>query len=237
LKGFLPLSPPFIQDRQLYLDERFPDHDFTKGYPTFILFYWINDSLQFRGFNTSSDGKLPLIQIIPNLMGIASYQLKGNEEILNYRLAGDFIIRDSIAVEERVVSLQKIINADMDLSANLVSKEKELDSYIIKNMDSSLQLPDSIAIDFKTDFDSQNIGSGVGVYLESFLSAMANYMGKPVLCDLPYNDKDFPKWGITFHNYPSKNEEVSKQFISIVSEKTGFKFEETKVKKNVLFVE
>lgn len=228
------VAPPFLPSRLVYYRYDSPGQAeaIPRG-PDNMYFLWSEgEGLKTLGM---AFGKSDLRMVLSVLAGIYHYEVEGDQELLKTKSEGDFIIREDLPLDKRVVRLEDIFQRDLQLPVRMTFREVSRDVIVVSgNYRYHTPLPgqpDSIKIYGKTFEDG---GGGSSGDFQSFLeSGVGEYIGRWVVNEVETPPEGTLRWSWSYQKGP-KEEELALQHLT---EQTGLTFKDQARRVRVLFVE
>jgi len=176
---------PFIPERQIYATQELHYHSSTNPPPPgYMSFFWDNGRLRNWALMMSKGGLSTVLDDI----GLQRYEYKIESEKL-HQLDGDWIIREKVSKEEKVLALEKIIQKELDPNITFKKQKANCDSIIVKGQYKHVPLknvdnPNGIYIytDSWKDFPGpEPVGGGGTRNLADMLKMVGGYFNRWVV--------------------------------------------------------
>jgi uncharacterized protein (TIGR03435 family) len=254
------VAPPFPPIRMEYYRTGHPSQsEAIKEGPSAMVFLWTDGKLRNWGmtFGDSADPGYNLTGGLDSLLDIKSQQIDGPSELLETRLAGDWVIREGADQAAVLKQLQDILQNEFLLPVKLEFREVEREVYVARGEYELTPLPgqegqgklilndetittDEIQI-FGTDLvPNSGAGGGTGEF-EEFLSWLGRWIGTPIVSEVDLKPTNQVSWHL-HERSPSTEQSRSKDHdptlvLGNITLQTGLTFTLEKRPVRILFVE
>jgi beta-lactamase regulating signal transducer with metallopeptidase domain len=207
------VAPPFPPIRMEYYRTGHPSQsEAIKEGPSAMVFRWGDGKLKNWGmtFGDSADPGYNLTGALDALLDIKSQQIDGAHELLNTRLAGDWVVREGADQESVLKQLQEILQNEFKLPVKLEFREVDRDVYVARGEYNLTPLPgqegqgkliltdETITTDEIQIFGTQlvpNSGAGGGTgEFEEFLGWLGRWIGTPIVPEVDLKPTNQVSW-------------------------------------------
>jgi Protein of unknown function (DUF3738) len=178
-------------------------------------------------------------------MGLYSYEVEGDPELLKSKIGGDWIVRDRVPAEQLVQPLAAIIQRAIRQRITLELRQVERDVVVARGRYHSSPLPDHAEDEIeiyareiaKEDDDR---GGGAGVF-PAFLRSMAEWIGRPIVNEVDIPPKKNIAWHYNQREAPTekarRDDREGALVLKHLAEQTGLTFTREKRSIRILFVQ
>ncbi len=126
------------QIRELFKREKMdpPEAEVNRDYTNYwTKFGWKND-WTVAGQTTQSTSVKPdvgvsLARVLDATVGLARIRIEGEEDLLERKITGDFVVRAGANPDKLIVALEKLLRKECDFPVSLAYVEKERDVYVL----------------------------------------------------------------------------------------------------------
>jgi hypothetical protein len=254
------VAPPFPSIRMEYYRTGHPSQsEAIKEGPSAMVFRSRDGTLRNWGmtFGDSADPGYNLTGVLDALLDIKSQQIDGARELLETRLAGDWVIREGADQEAVVKQLQQILQNEFSLPVKLEFREVEREVYVARGEYELTPLPgqegkgtliltdetittDEIQI-FGTELvPNSGAGGGTGEF-EEFLGWLGRWIGTPIVSEVDSKPTNQVSWHL--HERSPSNEQSRGEdhdpilVLGNITLQTGLTFNLEKRPVRILFIE
>ncbi len=254
------VAPPFPPIRMEYYRTGHPSQsEAIEEGPSAMVFRWTGGKLRNWGmtFGDAADPGYNLTGVLDALLDIKSQEIDGPRELLDARLAGDWVIRAGADQAEVVKQLQSILQNEFSLPMKLEFRDVERDVYVARGEYELTPLPgqegkgkliltdetittDEIQI-FGTELvPNSGAGGGTGEF-EEFLGWLGRWIGTPIVAEVDLKPTNQVSWHL-HEKSPSTDQSRSEDHDPIlvlgnITLQTGLTFTLEKRPVRILFVE
>ena len=178
------IAPPFIPERRnYYVNEHSSQASAISTSPSIFIFHW-NGKL--KNWGLSFGRKPDLNSILDSVLRLKSFEYDGPEELLDLPLPGDWIIRDEVSQETKLMALEQLITHE--LGRNIQFEKRTVERQVIVATGSFKFIPLSMApnkdrVYMFSDKFEPNAGGGGGTAksVAEFLTAIGNRVEVPIV--------------------------------------------------------
>jgi uncharacterized protein (TIGR03435 family) len=207
------VAPPFPPIRMEYYRTGHPlQSEAIKEGPSAMVFRWSDGKLNNWGmtFGDSADPGYNLTGVLDALLDIKSQQIDGPRDVLETRLAGDWVIREGASQESALNQLQEILQNEFKLPVKLEFREVDREVYVARGEYNLTPLPgqegkgkliltdETIETDEIQIFGTQlvpNSGAGGGTgEFEEFLGWLGRWIGTPIVSEVDLKPTNQVSW-------------------------------------------
>lgn len=174
-------APPFHPGRIVYYHQTQPSSAIRsdRKEPDHYFFRWRKNRLVSNSGATFGVGTLQVL--ISLLLDFQRHEMEGDEEMLNSRIRGDWIIREGVPDEKILVGMEKILRSQLRIPAKLSVKELDREVFVAKGDFQLKPIGDSDRIEvFGKTLVSKGGGGGSGD-LDNFLRGVSRFIRQRVV--------------------------------------------------------
>ena len=238
------IAPPFIPERLDYFVNEDPIQAAVGPEPnppdTFFL-HWDGEVLKNWGSGFMGGRGLSLEGVLRYILGLASFEYAGPEELLDLEIPGDWIVRPSASIEEKLSALTQISSQDLNrpflFERSTVEREVLVTSGVFSLRPLEGQDPHELLmylhkeqLDPNSPEYEEGGGGGLAESIDEFMRELGNRVGIPVQNEVS-NDIGFElHYRHLSSTYLLKQKDANKKARQIksllenISEQTGLEF-------------
>jgi hypothetical protein len=242
------INPPRPPGFAVWYKTAGPGRGYGGGAPEYdaMVFNWSATNELRLSWHMMGNPQGSTIRELPTLlkMGLRSYEIDGDPELLNTELDGDWIVRDGVAPEDLVKPLQAILQRAVRLRITVALRRVEREVVVARGRYRASPLPGHAEgqIEVYAREVAQDHGWGSGnASFPGFLENLAEWFRRPVFNEVESAPKGMIQWR---HNERRGSEEEAQRrdgdltlILRHLEEQTGLTFAHEKRPVRVLFVE
>lgn len=259
-KDLLRVAPPFPTIRMNYYRTGHPGQsEAIPTGPASMVFRWSEGRLKNWGMNFagSIDDGYSLESLLNALLEIKPQRISGPRDLLEQRIAGDWVIRSGVSDERAVKQLETILRSKLSLPVSMEFKEVKRQVYVARGKYRHTPLPggksketliltdetlttDRIEIYGKQLVPDSGAGGGTGEFGE-FLEWLGNWVGTPIVAEVDAPPESQLSWHLharsPFTQQMRDEDRDPKLVLTNITAQTGMTFTMEQRPVRILFVE
>ena len=248
------VPPPFPAKRtELYRQGFGPRRDgFPRG-PIMNVFQWNRQKLEFKSAHVAggpdwetlaNDGES--LKAILSSLGVQLQRIEGNDQILDQKIPGDWVIRSGTTNDQVVKQLDAILRKELSLLIRMEFREVKRQVYVMEGTYRFTPVPGEEKTTNEIQVYSQELipnsgaGGGSGTFTE-FLNALSNWISTPLVSEIKTPPAGKVAW--SFHARGEFTKEMFAEdrepaaVLANITAQTGLTFRKDEKPIRVLFVE
>lgn len=228
---------PFLPARLVY--QRAKDGDTGRPVPENWFFVWNGELRGARRAYGQGTG-WAIRDILRLLVDIYPQEIEGDDDLLNRRILGDFIVREGLPSEKTVSLFELVLRRDIKIPVRMTFREVPREVIVARGKYRFTPVPgragDTIEIYDERLLTPSRIGGGGGGSgdLATFLRSVGWYLNDRVVNEV----EGPPKGNLNWHeNFAAEGIKVPELVLQHLTEQTGLTFTKETRRVRVLFVE
>ncbi len=228
---------PYLPGRLVYQREK--EGDAGRPVPENWFFVW-NGGLRGERRAYGQGTGWPLRDILRLLAGIHPREIEGDDELLNRRLLGDFIVREGLTPEKIVSLFEPILRRELKLPVKMTFREVPREvivargKYEFRPISGSPRDTIEIYGERLTTLPQEGGRYADSADIGEFLSWVGEYLDRRMVSEVESPPEASLKWHENFREEGRKAPELVLQHLT---EQTGLRFAKETRRVRVLFVE
>jgi hypothetical protein len=186
-------------------------------------------------------GHTPLSFVVDSLleMAVERQEIEGDPELLNSPIDGDWIVRESIPVENVLPRLEEILRKECKLPVKLRFDQAEREVIVVKGTYQLAPTSDRKAIRVYGKVLTERPGGGGSGTFEEFVRTIGNFLHRRIVSEVASAPEGRIQWRYNspFPKIEGWNDRNEDSVLTHLSEQTGLVFVNEKRKVPALFVD
>lgn len=181
------IAPPFVPERMVYYRTKhaFQAQAIPRG-PDTMVFRWQNNKLKYWLMNFSGGKGTAVRTLLMTLADVYPQEIEGDQQILDTKVPGDFVLRVGQPREQAVAVLEAILRDDVRLPVRLRFRDVKRPVYVLRGEFEFTPLkdyPDSVQIYGDELVADRGAGEGGGDFSE-FVKGVGMWIEQPVVSEV-----------------------------------------------------
>lgn len=240
----LRIVPPFMSERLVYYRAKHAGQAqaIPEG-PDTMFFRWTNNNkLQSWGMTFGNGKGIDARTMLRMFAGIYPQEIDGDQELLDLKISGDFVLRADEPRAEIVEAIEAILRAEPTFPARLRLRDVKRQVYVLRGDYKLTPLPDyadSVQIYGEKLVPNSGAGGGAGD-IDEFAKWVGMWIGRPVVCEVD-NAPASLMWRYHMPSPSTQQERAAakdpRSVLQNLKDQTGLSFAEEEIELPMLFVE
>lgn len=229
------ISPPYLKGRDVYYRYKIPAQAkvIPQG-PNIIYLYWKDEhTIESKAMTF---GKPNITDVLKMIAGVHTYEIEGNQTILNKGIEGDFIFRENVSQEELFKDLEKICFNQLHQSVKFEFQDVPRSVYIARRTYRFHPLSgrgQQVEVYGETLGPQYETGDQSGDFQKFMV-----WLGEQLHCQVISEVENPPSQKLRWRYYYNENLSVKPELVvQHITEQTGLTFTEEIRTVKVLFIE